>query len=413
MNKIDYEEKRKSFLASMIQDGVLPGESREDYEQRTIEGAQHSVRRRMILVAIIASVIVLAILGYKFYQNHYRYQKAVVKWEKEISMGTFAGYTEFGANIIKYTRDGAVCMNKKGEELWNQPYTMSSPVVSVNGSYAAIADKGGYSIYICNEEGNQGNVTTTLPIAKVKVSATGITVAILEAPQSNYIKFFDKDGNTLQIEVQTTLSGNGYPVDLDIAPGGSLLMVSYVYLDKGVMENQVVFYNFDEEGQSIKDRLVGGFKEFGNNMAARVKFLDNTHAVAFAQDRICVYLLENTIKPKLQTQIMLEEEVMSVLYSGTNFGVITRDEEGQKRLTLYNFTGSQTAKTKINMEYTTARLSGDYVLLYRDVECAIYNLNGNLKYQGALSGNIDELVYLGTNKFLQIGPQSMMQIELK
>ena len=47
----------------------------------------------------------------------------------------------------------------------------------VNGDYAAIADRQGNSIYICDKNGRQGIATTLLPITKVAVSAHGVVAA--------------------------------------------------------------------------------------------------------------------------------------------------------------------------------------------------------------------------------------------
>ena len=74
---------------------------------------------------------------------------------------------------------------------------MNSPVISVKGDYAAIADMQGNSIYICNTDGTQGQATTVLPISKVAVSGTGVTAAVLEDSASSYITFFKKDGTSL------------------------------------------------------------------------------------------------------------------------------------------------------------------------------------------------------------------------
>lgn len=69
---------------------------------------------------------------------------------------------------------------------------MNSPVISVKGDYAAIADMQGNSIYICNTDGTQGQATTVLPISKVAVSGTGVTAAVLEVPHPATLHFSRK-----------------------------------------------------------------------------------------------------------------------------------------------------------------------------------------------------------------------------
>ena len=63
---------------------------------------------------------------------------------------------EFGDGVIKYTKDGASYIDSRGKAIWIQSYEMKSPFVTVNGDFAAIGDKQGNSIYICDRSGLPG-----------------------------------------------------------------------------------------------------------------------------------------------------------------------------------------------------------------------------------------------------------------
>ncbi|MCI8548995.1 MAG: hypothetical protein HFI68_00100 [Lachnospiraceae bacterium] len=408
-NKRDRESRKQKLRARLI-DNETVWQEEEKEELRKKKKKRRRVR--FVVAAVVIAMAAAGFIGYKVYQNSHQYTQAVVIWEKELAASVSSGYEAYGENVLRYTRDGAVYVDKTGEEVWNQAFEMKDPFAVVNGDYAAIADRNGYSIYICDKNGCQGTVTTTLPVSKMSISATGITVAVLEDTKSNTIAFYDKQGTKLKIEVQTTLAGNGYPIDLSISPNGMLLMVSYVYLDEGMMQNQVVFYNFDDEGQSIKDRLVGGFKEYGNSMVARVRFLDDTHACAFAQDRLCFYSLENTVKPEMVGQVDITGEIGSICYSHQYAGVLVRDGSS-KKLFLYGNSGKEIFSRDIDRDYEYVEISGAHVLLYKEAECQIYNASGNLKFQGALPGSTDKLIYMGDNLYIQTGPQAMRGLELQ
>ncbi len=405
---VPMQEVRQS--GSVTPFGRFPDE--EEQEQR--RGKDR--KKRLVWLTVVVSVVLLAVagvLGYRMYRENRQYEEAAVLWEKELAADASSGYEAYGENVLRYTRDGASYLNQKGEEVWSQPYEMKSPFAAVRGDYVAVADRNGYHIYICDKTGCLGTVTTELPISKVSVSATGITVAILEDSKSNLIAFYDKDGKKLQVEVQTTLAGNGYPIDLSISPDGMLLMVSYVYLDEGLMQNQVVFYNFDDEGQSVKDRLVGGFKEYEDAIVARVCFLDNTHACAFAQDRLCFYSLEHTVQPELAKQVDINGEIGSICYSDEYAGVVVSESGGPKRLFLYGADGKELFSEEIPGEYEHVEVSGSQVLLYREAQCRIYNVSGKLKYEGTLPGGTDKLVGLGERRYVQIGSKTMRELELR
>ncbi len=404
------ESRKRKLRARVIDSGTV---LRDEGEQQA--NREKKRRKRLARLAAAAFVLVLAVAGaagYYMYRESHQYEEAAVLWEKEQAADASSGYEAYGENVLRYTRDGASYLNKKGEEVWSQAFEMKSPFAAVRGDYAAIADRNGYAIYICDKGGCLGTVATDLPISRISVSSTGVTAAILEDAKSNVIAFYDKTGTKLQVEVRTTLAGNGYPIDLAISPNGMLLMVSYVYLDAGLMQNQVVFYNFDDEGQSVKDRLVGGFREYGSSIVARVRFLDNTCACAFAQDRLCFYSLEHTMKPELTRQVDVAGEIDSICYSEDYVGLVVSEGGGPGKLFLYGASGKEIFSEEIGTGYEHVEISGSHVLLYNETECRIYNASGKLKYAGPLPGNTDKLLCLGERSYIQIGGQSMRGLEL-
>ena len=408
----DRESRKRRLRAGVIDSGTAVPFPDEEEQARRRESSR---RRRRIRLAAGLSVVLLAaagVFGYQMYRENHRYEEAAVLWEKELAADASSGYEAYGENVLRYTRDGASYLDKKGGEVWSQAFEMKAPFAAVRGDYAAVADRNGYAIYIFDRDGCLGTAATDLPVSKISVSSTGVAAVILEDAKSNVIAFYDKTGRKLQVEVQTTLAGNGYPIDLAVSPNGMLLMVSYVYLDEGLMQNQVVFYNFDDEGQGVKDRLVGGFREYGNSIVARVRFLDDIHACAFAQDRLCFYSLEHTMKPEFTKQVDINGEIDSICYGEGYAGVIVSEGGGPKKLFLYGASGKEIFSEEIGMGYEHVEISGSHVLLYSEAECRIYNTSGKLKYAGPLPGGTDKLLCLGERSYIQIGGQSMKGLEL-
>ena len=142
------------------------------------------VRKRLtifLVLVILAAVVALVLLRYDRYHQFTDYQ---VIWEKNLiseaqeaavqGEGSFCGYMDFGDGVLKYTKDGASYLDAQGKVVWVQSYEMKTPMVSINGEYAAIGDQQGNSIYICNKGGPVGKATTLLPILRVTVSAKGM-----------------------------------------------------------------------------------------------------------------------------------------------------------------------------------------------------------------------------------------------
>ena len=53
--------------------------------------------------------------------------------------------------MIKYTKDGASYLDSRGKAVWILSYEMKHPMITVNGDFAAIGDRQGNSIYICDK----------------------------------------------------------------------------------------------------------------------------------------------------------------------------------------------------------------------------------------------------------------------
>ena len=226
-NSMSRENKKKQLKRQIVPSN---NQYHEEEDSRDIVHKAHKrvVRKRLtifLVLVILAAVVALVLLRYDRYHQFTDYQ---VIWEKNLiseaqeaavqGEGSFCGYMDFGDGVLKYTKDGASYLDAQGKVVWVQSYEMKTPMVSINGEYAAIGDQQGNSIYICNKSGPVGKATTLLPILRVTVSAKGMVAALQEDSKASYIYFYKKDGSSLDINVKSLLSGDGYPVDLSLSP---------------------------------------------------------------------------------------------------------------------------------------------------------------------------------------------------
>lgn len=394
---------------------IIEPEDTEEELQKKLKARKK--KKRILMVVLLLLITLLGIAGY-LYLDQYEFTEYKVNWEQEMTEGDFAQYTIFGDNMLKYSKDGATYINDKGKEVWVQSYEMKSPVAAVNGEYAVIADQQGNNIYIFDESGNIGQAVTELPILKVSISSLGLTAAILDDGTANVITYYRKDGTDMEIDIRTTLAGDGgYPLDISLSPNSHLLMASYVYLNSGVMKNKVVFYNFSNVGQNVVDRLVGGFNdEYASKLAPRVKFLTDTYGVVFTNDSLDFYSLQDEMSPKLIRQQAVTEEIKSIFYCSNYVGCITYNSEGEEQyvLKVYRNQGDEVFSIKFNYDYTYADIDDTRVILYNENSCQIYNLNGKKKFYGEFDFTISR-IRSGhkVNSLILTGPQTMKEIVLK
>lgn len=423
MNSMSRETKKQQLRQRIIrsEDAASPRpvrgpviEQEEDLEEALKKRRRHKQKIAAIMVLVLA---VLGIAGY-FYLDQYQFQEYKVVWEQEMTEGGFAQYVSFGDNVLKYSKDGASYIDAKGQEVWVQGYEIKTPIVAVQGDYAAIADQQGNAIYIFDKNGMLGQAATQLPILKVSISAKGLTAAILDDGNANIIAYYKKDGTDMKLDIRTTLAGDGgYPLDISLSPNSQLLMASFVYLNSGVMKNKVVFYNFSEVGKNVIDRLVGGFQdEYASKLAPRVEFLTDTYACVFADNSLDFYSLKDEMSPRMIVSQEQAEEIQSVFYCSEYAGCITGNTDGENAYTLqvYKNNGDKVFSVPFNYDYKHVDVDGNRVILYNENSCQIYNMNGHLKFSSEFDFSVSK-VRNGrmANSLIITGPQTMKEIVLK
>ncbi len=399
---------------------------RRESEEVIQKAHRRGIRRRIVLMTVLLGAVAAAMGSFYWYNRFVQLESTTLVWERQMAQteGTYTGYAAFGENILKYTRDGASYIDASGKDVWIQSYEMNSPIVAVNGDYAAIADRQGNSIYICDLTGCQGVATTVLPISKVTISANGITAAIVEDQTASHVYYYRKDGTEMEIYIKGLLGsddaredwGVGYVLDAALSPDGNILMGSYYYIQGSSLRNRVAFYNFSEVGKNAVNRMVGGFHEiYENSMVAKVAYLNDTCAVAFADNSLSFYSLRDEMSPEMVSLVPVEEEIHSIFYNENYAGIIVYNiaDEYEYRMDVYKPDGSEVFSREFSYDYTRISAEDDMIILYNDDSCRIYNQYGNLKYEGAFDYTVSKITKgKMRNQIIVTGPQIMQELLL-
>lgn len=405
-------------------DYVRTGSPNEQEEVNAVKKAHRKVvKKRMILIILVLLLLAAAAGGFYYWKYYYPFQEYFVNWEVSLTAGeegterSSANYINFGKNVLKYTKDGASYIDNKGKTVWVQTYEMKAPIAVVNGTFAAIADQQGNSIYIFNEEGSQGVATTLLPIVRIAISGKGIVAAAQEDAKSSYVSMFKRDGSDLKLTMKSTLSKNGYLMDLSFSPDGTQLICSYAYIDSGSLRSRVVIYDYsDEVGANLPDRIVSANEEaFADKVVPRVQYLSETESFACSDRGLAFFSSENRANPVLTVQTE-EERIESLFYSDKYVGLVTANSAGPEpeKLVVYRSSGTKVFETGLDYSYTSANIDGENVILYNDNSCRIYNMKGVEKFAGELDFQISHITSGGlSNQFILTGPQKMQAITFR
>ncbi|WP_342758055.1 DUF5711 family protein [Kineothrix sedimenti] len=391
------KEKRKS------------GNRNINYKERIRSHKVTSFYRVLLGILLIAAIAAIVFVSW---QNR-SYSESIVTSSVPVSKVEGSYYCSLGTSILTYSKDGANCMDNKGNVQWNQTYEMQNPMVDVNGSVVAIGDYNGRTIYVMNETGSMGEITTNMPIRNFCVAKNGVVAAILDDANITRINLFDTAGNIL-VKAETTMDKSGYPIDISISPNGELLAISYFYVDSGKMKSSIAFHNFGEVGQNqSSDRFVSGY-DYQGTVVPFIKFINSSTVFAVADDRIMFFTGDQ--KPTSAAENLLVEEVQSLFYSDQYVGLVFLDTEGDAkyRLDVYNTEGRLVTTKKFDTEYKDIIFDKDDIIIYGDTEYSVSNMQGVERFKAAF----EETAYLfapteKTNRYIMMTQDGLNIIEMK
>lgn len=332
--------------------------------------------RALLVLIVIAVIIVIFVIRY----NNKVYVGYTVSAEEAWTDNNSLDVLEYNGNILTYSKDGAVCTDLRGRTLWNQSYEMQNPIVTTCGDYAAIGNYNGTSVFVMNSSGQQGVIDTRMPIRAIDISARGTVLVVLDDAPNTWLYLYSKEGKILWT-CKSTMAINGYPLGVCVSDNSMMVGVSYLYVDNGIVTSRVGFYNLDEVGDNYQDTLVGVF-DYNNAIVPVLQFMNEEDSFAVADNRIMFYSGRQI--PTSTKEIILSETVRAVFYSSKYVGLVFLNVEGETkyRLDVYNTSGNLVHAYEFDQEYSEILFHDDFVYIYNESECLIYQVKGKLKFDG-------------------------------
>lgn len=394
-----------------IVDRILGELRKEDHpETEAMEEAKRQKRKRWKKTGIIAGSILAVSIGIYLLINLQTYTSVRTVDTYPVSGAASNEYKQFADGVLKYSRDGISYLDQKGSEVWNQPYQIQNPVVDVNETSGAVADKGGNAILVFNEEGLRGEIETDLPIERISVSEQGIVSVILIDESSSQILCYDAAGNIL-VEHKTSVNGTGYPMDAALSPDGEILQVLYLYTQDGMITSRVAYYNFGQEGESETDHQVTE-QEYKDVVMADGFFMNQSVSAAVGDNMLTIFRGKSV--PEEAVKVEIDKEIKSVFHSQKYIGMILKNEgkEGYE-LRLYNDRGQMAMSEDFSGDYSNVKICGSQVIMYDGKNCSIFTRGGIQKFEGEMNSNILEIFPVaGVNKYIVMNENGMEVVRL-
>lgn len=410
IKNLQKKHKKKKILAQKAKLAKMHAAGRsnsvDDYEARLARHKRKTIRKTLSIIGAIVLAAVLILLYFE--KRSYRDYKILQTSEQEDVVST--QYAEMDGKILRYSPEGASLINNKMETIWSETFEMQNPIADVCGQSAVIADRDGTLIEIYNTNGHTGSISTSYSIVKVRVTASGLVAAILDAGDDTWINYYSSDGSLIA-ENQTKVDDPGYPLDVAVSKDGVIMMVTYQFVDGSDTTSYVAFYNFGDVGQNEDDRIVSGYTYEGV-VIPQIQYLDNSRSVALRDDGFTLYKGKQI--PKENKTVEVEKEIVSTFYDKDIIGLVFKNGEKDELYTMqvYSANGNLKFEKGFNIPYTTIKMSGGNILMYNSSQICIMNRRGVEKYNGTVDGTIKNLFKIGWNRYLLVLDSGVSVIKL-
>ena len=379
-----------------------------NYKEKMRKHKLTALYRILLVLLAIAALLVLVYIQYR--RHIYTDYDTVSTIARESAGG--ATDIRLGNSMLTYSKDGAHCTNLDGEVTWNQTYEIQDVLIASCEDVSAIGNYNGRNIYIQNTEEQLGQITTTMPIRDIAVSATGYVTAVLADTDVTWINTYSPEGE-MTYTGQAHMSDSGYPVSISLSPDAELLGISYIYVDAGTLKTNVAFYNFGAVGENQSDHIVSVYS-YSDLLVPYLQFMNDSTAFAVGDTRLMIYT--GSQKPVIAAEYLYEQEIQSVFYNNQYIGLVFFSENGESnyRMDVYDVNAQKVGSYYFDVDYTDIFFEQDYFAAYNETECVIMTLGGVEKYNGTFDKAVKLMIPAGgAYKYALVTENSIDTIQLK
>lgn len=358
------------------------------------------------------SIVVIAAVGFGiWYVNRATgFTGYKVTYTKTVSVESSEQYEPYKKGYIRYDRDGAEAVGGDGALLWNVPYSMVSPIISVCGDYAAFADKNTRQVYITDDSGVIYPITVLYPIQEIEVAKQGVIAVRMNEGTDDYIYVLDKDGNLL-VDIKTQELKDGFPVYIALSQDGQKLVTAYLVIEGDSISNWVTFYNFGNVGQSYVNKLVGVYKY--DTAVAEVCFINNNTVCAFRENGPVIYSMKEL--PEVQKELTFSQEIYNVFYNEEYVGVAysISSNNVSKQVQLYTSTGELIFDKTVANGFSKIILAGENIVTYGHSVFEIWKPDGTKLVSTVFDESVETVYNVNTSdEFILIEEDAVKTIKL-
>ena len=396
---------------------VYDGRRRRQLEERQNEIARDAERRRKrktrAVIIITVVVLVLACAAYFGVTRYVKYTGYTTLTKIDMT-NTDENTTVYAYKdgFLKCAGDGLTYFNNEGV-VWSETFTMSQPICSVCGDYAAVVDMKGTEVDVFGASGLVNKISLTNVATDVEVAETGTVAVLTSDDNASCFQLLDIEGNEL-IKAKLVFSASGYITDIALSSDGTRMAASFVSVNGGSLSSKVVIYDFTN-GSADENFVTAEFSDYSSTLLTTVKFMSGDKVAAVGDNAFTIFSTSGT------PQIVYEEkdlswQVQTLILNDRYIGFIAEKENAEEAydIKVYNTSGKVMLEQACDISYDYADFAGESVVLYSDYDCDIINFAGTHKFSYSFDKKIETLKSSGgTSTFAYLTENETEIIKLK
>jgi len=325
-----------------------------------------------------------------------------------VSLAVINGY------IYECNKNGLIKKDLNDQIVWSKSYFMDSPLMVHSGSYIAVADITGKSVYVFNEKGFLHETKESNQIVDIDINQEGFLTTVQESGKQNYIFYYNNEGSRL-IKRATRFVEDGYPIDVTTSYDVQKMMTGYLNVSNHRLQTYISFFGFADQYDDYDEKIIGGFI-YEDALLNKVVWMKDDRTLAVMDNGIVIYNCKE--EPTVEATIPVLAELKDVQITENEIivqygrAIEVGGEELEGKVLVYNHQGKLKNTLSFDNPVQIVRASKDAFFVITGSMIIKYKGNSREWFSSTYL-TVDDFYMVKKDEYLVVGTNGYELLKIK
>ncbi len=375
-----------------------------------------TVSKKFIFAAVVVVILIALFIISK--NTVVKIGEKQVMFSQEYTMNSKADFHVYADNIYYVSKDGMILLNKKGETVWTDTFTMTSPVMLSDGEFCAVADNKSKTVNVYNLTGKLYTVTAGGDITTFAVNPIGCCAVVCRVNEDYKVDVYSEAGE--QMFEGSYAAADGMPLAIDISDDGKLLAVSLVNISEINMKSNVLFYYTTKtEAQSTEssDGMISAIN-CNEDIAGVIRFLPDNSCIAATDKKVMNIGGKNTDSYIQNWEIPYTNYVTAMDIADNKYIVLAygepiasgEDTKPVNSIYWYNLKGKEVGKAQCEERITKISSSLESSIAYMGKSFKAFTVKGRELWSYTALQNVESIQFYNSQDTIVLATATKMNL---